>query len=82
MTKNQIVQRVKREVIQGKLLAALEQDDRVAVLLTQHELSNLICALGDWISQPVNPILRKKIREFRDDLVRLQDEAYPPPSGK
>ena len=46
MKKSISVDHVKREIIENKLLISLNDDDKVAVVLTKEELTKLIDAMG------------------------------------
>lgn len=58
-----------RQVIQDRLLAALDDKSKVAVLLTKEDLQILIRALA--------PIDRQPERQFCQDLQSLLDAAFP-----
>jgi hypothetical protein len=63
--------RAKREVIEGKLLAALDDESKVAIVLSENDLRFLISCVrfspDGW---------GEKRRVFLQDLERLADEAF------
>lgn len=63
------VERSSREVIEGKLLASLEDGTgHVAIVCTKDDLDMLISVLAVRVSD--------RPRQFRADLVRLRREAF------
>jgi hypothetical protein len=61
-------ERVRRQVIEGKLLAALDDEAKVAVLLDQPALRLCIGALAFEHSQ--------EAKELRNDLKALHEAAF------
>lgn len=59
---------VGRQVIENKLLAALNDDSKVAVLLSGQDLRMLICALEQYSGGPQ--------REFAADMRQLLRAAF------
>ena len=61
-----------RTVIANKLLAALDDDDKVAILATEIDLNILIEALNDlWIKKG-----RDKAHTLAQDLAQLRRAAF------
>jgi hypothetical protein len=62
--------RVPREIVNNQLLVALDDKDKVAVVIDEDDLQEVIDGLTN---QP-----GRKARELRDDMVRLRDVAFRP----
>lgn len=58
-----------RTVLERKLLTALKDDSKVAILATKEDLDLLILVLGNSI--------QKAAQEFAADLKKLRDAAFP-----
>ena len=62
---------VPREVLEGRLLAALDDQSKVAVVLGESDLRLLISALNyapdGW---------GRELKRMRDDLCKLRDSAF------
>lgn len=58
-----------RKVLERKLLTALNDETRVAILATCEDLDLLILALGDST--------RQRARQYAEDLKKLRDAAFP-----
>lgn len=71
------VDRVSRDVIEGKLLASLSDDSKVAIVLSEPELTDLITGL-QYVSSRLNgPSDRwKRFADMADDLKKLRKEAF------
>lgn len=65
------VQRVTREVIEGKLLHALSDEGMVAVLMREQDLNIVIEAL-----EKAPPIKLPESRHLLVDLCKLRDAAF------
>lgn len=67
------VELANRDVIEDRLLVALTEEDKVAVLLSQREIGLLI----EWLDRPVVkssfPVDRQ---DFVADLKKLSDAAF------
>lgn len=65
------ISHVPREVLEGRLLAALDDQSKVAVVMSEDDLRLVISALGyapdGW---------GKKVKQMRDDLCKLRDSAF------
>lgn len=78
------VKRVKRSVIEGKLLAALESDSgQVAIIATEQDLRDMHAALcgyklsvtrGKTISWEAH---ERRCKELAQDIKQLLDQAFP-----
>lgn len=66
------VELTSRQVIERKLLAALDDEDKVALLCSRQDLDMLIAALH------TSSIDGPKEREWERDLRQLRAEAFPP----
>ena len=64
------VSRVQREVIEGKLLAALDDSSKVAILCSEDDLELLIYVLEKL------PLPSMPVRQMAKDLRRLRAEAF------
>jgi hypothetical protein len=69
------VQGASREIIERKLLAALDDEDKVAIIASRQDLEDLITA--------VNTLLRHlwskdwpRVNALKSDLERLKKEAF------
>ena len=60
---------VPRQVIEGKLLAALDDKSKVAVILSEGDLHLLIVALDDCVRTD-------KVLQMLKDLEKLREEAF------
>lgn len=67
-----------RSVIERKLLAALDDEDKVALLLSRKDLELVINAMG-WA--PIQHPQRDAANEMLGDLKQLHTEAFPPNKG-
>lgn len=70
-----------REVIENKLLAALEDDNTVAILASKQDLDDLIAALDEfhpvgWTSTRSAEVAR--CRDLSAGMKQLRDGAFPP----
>ena len=77
--------RVPREVIQGKLLDALESDDCVAAIFSEQDLDDLLFAIDmAEINRPDDArlVVYDRLQSLTDGLQRLRNEAFPKPKGK
>jgi hypothetical protein len=73
-TKPCFEQHVPREVIKHRLLAALDDKDKVALITSEADLEMLIAALGQYESTASRYM--DKARAFRLDLIQLHQAAY------
>jgi hypothetical protein len=80
MPKKCRIENTPREVIQGKLLAALNDETKVAALLEVEDLDMLIHALYFYNRHhtPCNPN-KPKVESFLEDLRTLRRQAFGPP---
>jgi len=62
-----------RTVLERKLLTALKDNSKVAILATEEDLDLLISALGDSI--------QKDAQEYAADLKNLRAAAFPTPEA-
>lgn len=69
------VDRVGREVIENKLLAALSEDGVVAILASEQDLSVMIAALE--YAMLGNREQTRKARELAADMRKLKRSAFP-----
>lgn len=71
-----------REVIEDKLLTAIMDEGKVAILLTEHEL-NFLCKMlrkaAEYAS--LSPNDSEELEEFRADLLTLLKSAFPKGGG-
>lgn len=65
-----------RQVIERKLLAALDDESKVAILATQQDLEDLIAALDDKRLTGEGELHRR--RSLLDVMRQLLREAFPP----
>lgn len=67
-------ERVKREVIENVLLTALNEEGKVAILLSKEELDKLIAFLqmANYRNQEWN----EEANEMADDFVKLWNHAF------
>ena len=68
---------VKREVIEGQLLAALDDKSKVAILANEDDCRILIYALERGTNWSVDDTLKR--HELADGLKRLMTEAFDGP---
>lgn len=67
------VESASREVIENRLLAALDDEGKVAVVLSQQDLARLI----GWLDRPVvKSAFSVDQQEFVADLKKLSDAAF------
>lgn len=64
----------RREVIENKLLAALDDEGTVAILANEQMLNDLIRGLWNYEGDIK---LRARLESIRDDLTQLRDAAFP-----
>lgn len=77
MSKQCTVTHHNREVIEDKLLTALEDGHTVAALLQEADLDLLIHALDDMAEkQTYSAELTKKARDFAADMRQLRKAAF------
>jgi len=69
MAKELAVDRVPRQVIESRLLAALDDEDKVAIVCTKEDLTMLISSL--------NVVAGAKQLEMARDLYELKQAAFP-----
>jgi hypothetical protein len=73
------VERTARNVIEHKLLTALDDESKVAILATKQDLEDMIfglcqsLALNDWDKERV-----ERCHNLRDGMQQLMREAFPP----
>lgn len=67
------VEPTSRQVIEGKLLAALDDKSKVAILATEADLNMLIDALLPIIAEQG---IHSKAYEYRRDLMQLKTAAF------
>ena len=78
------VERTPRSVIEKKLLAALDDGDKVAILASKQDLEDMIAALcgyelAEWHGKVLSwEAYRKRCRSLSDDMTQLLHEAFPP----
>lgn len=72
MTEEIKTERRSRDVIDGKLLTALEDEDVVAVLMTKHDLELVILAIGNVAGKG-----NSRATEMKAGLVDLLEGAFP-----
>ncbi len=65
-----------REVIENKLLAALEDDNTVAILASKQDLVDMIFALEGYTCDPTR---RARLRDLADGMRQLYKGAFPSP---
>lgn len=70
------VSAVKRQVIENKLLAALDDRGKVAILATEEDLEIIITAL--LLAESNRVVISSKYKEMRADLEQLRSAAFPP----
>lgn len=63
-----------REVIEGRLLAALDDNTKVAILASVEDLDLFICAFKT--SEGLGMALEPKLKEMRLSLEQLRREAF------
>ena len=68
---NAKVEEVPREVIEGKLLAALDDKECVAILANKRDLNDFIDA---FCTSPIRSTPRGK--QLIKDLIKLRDSAF------
>ncbi len=64
----------KREVIENKLLAALDDDSKVAIVASLEDLKLLMWALSSTVPPPKHETRRNELLE---GLIALRDSAFP-----
>lgn len=70
------IDRVPRQVIDSKLLAALDDDDKVAMILSEADLMFLIKTL-EWSNLKMfDDDEREKLNDLLEAMVRLGQEAF------
>jgi len=62
-----------RTVIANKLLAAIDDDDKVAILATEADLNTFIEALNEMASRAPS---RPRFHSLAKDLAQLKKEAF------
>jgi hypothetical protein len=75
---------VKREVIENKLLACLEQEGTVAVLMSEQDLADILCAFNLAMNAPhvscytagIQPAYFERIESMKADYTKLQEAAF------
>ena len=60
----------KREIIEGRLLAALDDEDKVAIVASKEDLAFLIKCVGNFHDRS------KQQQEMLADLTTLHSEAF------
>jgi len=70
------VELTKREVIERKLLTALEDDNTVAILASKQDLDVMVAALDYAMLSDKNQT--RKARELAAGMKQLRREAFPP----
>lgn len=75
------VERVRRAVLEGKILEVLEDRDTVALLATQQDLEDIMLALAFYAAERDATGMAVRARAVRcralaDDLLRLNHEAF------
>ena len=76
------MERTHRNVIERKLLTALEDDNTVAALLSRQDLEDMIAALyGYELGERTGNVLsweaQKRRKELADSMSQLLREAFP-----
>lgn len=77
------VERTSRSVIEKKLLAALDDGDKVAILASKQDLEDMIAALcGYELAEQHGKVLswesyRRRCKSLSDDMTQLLHEAFP-----
>lgn len=69
------VERVQREVIERKLLAALDDETKAAILVTKQDLEDLVFACGLRNFRDADRAAR--LKELSRGMQRLINEAFP-----
>lgn len=69
------IERTSRTVIEKKLLTALDEENKVAILATKQDLEDMICALMD---QQPSIIEYQRRKDLAAGMSQLLLEAYPP----
>ena len=72
------IERVHKQVIENKLLAALDDDDKVAILCNSDDLDVLIGACVFQLHQPIGAehLLKDRLREMLADMKKLRKHAF------
>lgn len=71
-----------RETIESRLLAALTDEDKVAVVLTKRDLDDLILTVTDWRRPGVptrdhtTPERESRVSDLANGLVALRAKAF------
>lgn len=79
-----LVERTHRSVIEHKLLTALDDESKVAILATKQDLEDMIAALcGYEIGEMRGNVLTweahmKRRKDLADGMKQLLHEAFPP----
>lgn len=72
--RNEIVP-TKREVIENRLLTALDDKTKVAILLTEEDLDSLIAYL--FLANTNRMVMQSKCSDWIKDLNELKNSAFP-----
>lgn len=77
-----------KQVIEKKLLAALDETDKVAILASKQDLEDMIAALrgykrADWKSPLPSNVLswedhERRVKDLAAGMEQLLREAFPP----
>ena len=71
------IEHTPRQVIEKKLLAALDDHGKVAILATQSDLDDLVFVFDLALSNvPIEPERGKRLSEYVEDIRRLRAEAF------
>jgi hypothetical protein len=71
------VESTSRQVIERKLLAALDDKGKVAILATQADLDDIVFVFDLALSNvPIEPERGKRLAEYVEDIRRLRQEAF------
>lgn len=71
------IHRTRREVLENKLLVALDDPGNVAIIATEKDLQLMIDAMICYTSLPnLTEAERSKSIEMTADLIRLQEAAF------
>jgi len=74
-----VLERTTRQVIDGKLLAILDDDDKVAIVLNELDISLLISAVQNQMQEECGPGEKKRrlrLGELLAGMMELADEAF------
>ena len=72
------VELTSRQVIERKLLTALEDDNTVAALLSKRDLEDMIAALYGFEDMGHSALRKARCKELADSMSQLLREAFPP----